>query len=207
LNPNYTIDPSLSVYGLVRRTREERLMLTSRRTMSFISYEIENAIIQTDMRARVFAGFQRMSRFLPQVQRYRMLAQHAEAIYVFGVMDVQPPPMANVRYIPLRPTDQLAKEWFLVAEARDYYSLLATEELTSPDDPDYKRRFQGIWSYDEELSTIIQEWLTSMVGARPLPSIDEQRNYRRQVQYMNATIGHLVMRLAQVEEMLRSGGS
>jgi len=202
LSANYSIDPSLSVYGLVQRTREQRLILTSRRTMSFISYEIESAIIQSNLRARVFAGFQRMSHFLPQVQRYQQLAYHAESIYVFGVMDVQPPPIAKVRYIPLKPTDQLAKEWFLVAEAQDYFSLLATEELTSPDDPDYKRRFQGVWSYDEELLSIIQDWLTSMVGARPLPELAANRNYQRQVQYMNIAVAHLAQRLTKLDEKL-----
>jgi DICT domain-containing protein len=145
-----------------------------------------------------------MSRFLPQVERYRQLAQHAEVIYVFGVMDVQPPPIANVRYIPLKATDQLAKEWFLVAEAHDYFSLLATEELTSPDDPDPERRFQGVWSYDEDLLTIIQEWLTSMVGARPLPELTTGRNYRRQVQYMSKAVAHLAMRLAKLDARLNN---
>jgi DICT domain-containing protein len=195
MSPNVTIDPSLSVYNLVQRTKQQRTLLNHRRTMSIISYEIENVVIVDHVKSRIFAGFQFMSRFLRQAKRYEKLAQSAESVYVFGVMDTQPPPIPNIRYIPLKATDQLAKEWFLVSDSPDYFSALATEELSSIQDPDEKRVFQGVWAFDEDIVTILQEWLTSLVDARPLTI--ERRNYRKQVSLMSDTMGRLTARLAK----------
>ncbi|MCC7447755.1 MAG: hypothetical protein IT324_10075 [Anaerolineae bacterium] len=195
--PNITLDPNLSVYGLVHRTKAQRTFLNHRRAMLIVSYEIENAIILDKARARVFAGFQRMSRFLPQVKRYQKLAQHAESVYVFGIMDVQPPPIAGVRYIPLKENFQLAKEWFLIADAPDYFSALATEEISTEGIPDDQRVFEGVWSFDEDMITILQEWLTSLVDARPLGDLSANRNYRRQISLMTDAMGRMTARLAR----------
>ncbi|MEP7289900.1 MAG: DICT sensory domain-containing protein [Chloroflexota bacterium] len=192
-----SIDPNLSVYHLVQRTKEQLTLLNHRRTMSLISYEIENAILLHNVRARLFAGFQRMSRFIPQIPRYTIMAQNAESIYVFGVMDVQPPPIANIRYIPLTEAHQLSKEWFVVADARDYFSALATEELSHIEDADDKRMFQGVWSFDEDIVTILQEWLSSLVNAHDLGNLSENRNYRSQMKIMSSTMGRMAGRLAK----------
>ena len=158
------IDPTFSVYHLVERGHEQA-MLRHRKTMSLVSYQIENASIEDMVRTRVFSGFQRLSKFLPQMERYRKLAEVAESVYVFGVDDVMPPPIPNLTYVPLRPQDQLSKEWFLVSYGKDYYSALATEELTHIDDPDDERMFRGLWSFDERLVSILHDWLSRVVDA------------------------------------------
>jgi DICT domain-containing protein len=189
-----TIDPSLSVYALVDHTTQERALLTHRRTMSVISHEIENVVLQDKVRARVFSSFQRMSRFLPQLERYRQLARTAEHVYVFGFPDLKPPPITNLTYVPLPPDAQLAREWFLVAEAPDYFSALATEELTSINDPDDKRLFRGVWSFDEAMVTTLQEWLSHLVGAPPLDA-GANRNYRRHAQLLAHTMARMTMQV------------
>ncbi len=93
--PDVTIDPGFSIYGLLQSARTQRALLHHRSVMLILSHEIENAVIKGEARGRIFAGFQRMSRFLPQEERYRQLAEIAESIYVFGVMDVEPPPIAR----------------------------------------------------------------------------------------------------------------
>jgi len=198
--PEIALDPSLSIYRLVRRTRDDRTLLNHRRTMEIVSYDIENAIIRHRIPARVFSAFQEMSRFLPQINRYRTLAQFTESIYVFGVMDVEPPPIPKVHYIAVRPTDQLAKEWFLVADSQEYFSALATEEITPNGLRGTDRLFEGIWSFDSDLVNILQEWLSSMVGARPLNLTRQNRNYRQQVSVLTETLGHMAARLSQSME-------
>jgi hypothetical protein len=158
------IDPTFSVYHLVERSHEQA-MLRHRKTMSLVSYEIENASIVDRASTRVFSGFQRLSKFLPQVERYRKLAEVAESVYVFGIDDIMPPAIPNVTYVPLRREDQLSKEWFLVSYGRDYFSALATEELTSIDDPDDERMFRGLWTFEERLVSILHDWLSRAVDA------------------------------------------
>jgi hypothetical protein len=81
------------------------------------------------------------------------------------------------------PGDQLAKEWFLIAEAQDYFSGIATEEIMVGETGE-QSAFRGVWTFDEEMITILQEWLSSLVDAHPLGDLTRHRDYRRTVGLM-----------------------
>lgn len=187
------IDPEFSVYQLLERIRRTSTMINHRRTMLEMSIEIENTMLMEKSKARVFSGFQRFSRFVPQIERYTALAKQAEHIYIFGEADITPPTIANLTYVPLKAGDQLLKEWFVLVYGPEFFSLLATRELTHIDDPDSHRVFEGIWSFDFDLTDIIQEWLTSTVDAPPLSFSD--LHAQRKVQILKATIGRLAANL------------
>ena len=188
------IDPNFSVYRLLERVKQrETAVMRHRRTMSVVSYEIENATLLDGAHTRIFSSFQRMSKFIPQIERYRMLAQRAESVYVFGIPDVRPPEIENVTYIDLKPTDALAKEWFLVSYGRDYASTLATQELTNIDDPDDEREFEGIWTFDTSLTSILETWLTRTVNARPMFIEEDDLN-------MVAQQSHITQILKRLED-------
>lgn len=191
------IDPAASVYNLVRRTKEHSTVVNSLTTMQVVTSEIENVILLDGVRARVFAGFERMSSFLPQLERYRQLAQNAESVYIFATMDVEPPRVANVRFIPVKDNTPFTQEWFLVADSPDYFTALCAEEQTSPDVPRRNRMFEGVWSFDEEIVTILQEWLTHLVHAAPLTESKKRRNYNRQVSLMSRTMTRLVEQMVK----------
>lgn len=191
------VEPHLSVYSLTKRITEKRQFIHHRRTMSLISREIENASILDHAHNRIFAGFQVFSKFLPQQKRYERLAAQAESVYVFGVPDVIPPPIAKVTYIQLEPHAQLAKEWFLVSYGASYMSTLATEEQSSIEMPDPERIFHGAWTFDEEMVDILNDWLTSAVGALPFHIEAEQRNYAKQVEIMSRTMGRMTQYLTE----------
>lgn len=185
------IDPVLSVFGLAQRSQLHRTMISHRLTMNVISYEIENTTIMDGARTRVFAGFQRMSRFIPQVPRYRKLAATAESVYVFGIPDITPPSIDGVTYIPLLPSDQLAREWFLISFGPGYASTLATEEVSDPNSDDRDRMFRGIWTFDPTLTLILSEWMTRVVNAAPF-AVDESAfdidSHTRYISQINARI-------------------
>jgi DICT domain-containing protein len=194
---NVDIDDNFSVYALVERVMQDNITLESRRAMSAISHEIEDSSIIDGANNRIFSSFQRMSKFLPQVGRYEKLAQNAEEIYVFGVMDISDlPNIPRVQYVPLKPHQQLAKEWFLVSYGTDFYSALVTEELTHIDDPDDQREFQGLWTFDLNMVSTLHEWLAGVVGISPNISQmrDEEHDYENQVRLMGRTIQRLMHR-------------
>mgnify|MGYP002713107352 CR=1 FL=1 len=176
------IAPGFSVYALVARMQkyQDSTIINTRRTMNTISYEIENATLIDGTKTRIFAAFQRMSRFLPQVERYKKLAARSESIYVFGIPDATMPQIPNITYIHLEPQMQLAKEWFLVSYGQDYASALATEELTHIDNPDDERRFKGIWTFEISMVAILEEWLTRTVDAQPLLINEAEHNQQEQ---------------------------
>lgn len=177
----FTVDPAFSVYHLIERIEYKSILFNHRRTMSLISYEIENATLIDGAQTRIFAGFQYLSKFAPQIKRYEEIAATAASVYVFGVPDTNPPPLPKINYIPLSPHDQLAREWFVISYGKAYASALATEEVSQITDPDNLRRFKGIWTFDLTIIDIMHNWLASLVDAHPLPenaaSPDEQRAY------------------------------
>lgn len=194
------IDPTLSVYNLVTRTKVQNTLVNHRRTMSAISYEIENATLIDGAKTRIFSGFQRLSKFLPQVKRYEEIARRAESVHIFGIADAAPPPLQNVVYVGLPPNAQLAKEWFIISYGRDYMSVLATEEQTHIDDPDHLRVFKGVWSFDHEMASILSDWLSSALGMRTLEIEESQRNYPRMMELMGKSMSRMISRVAYERE-------
>lgn len=191
----FNIDPQFSVYRLVKRSMKDAALMHHRRTMTVISHEIENATLVDGTKTVVFAAFQRMSRFLPQVKRYERMAKTATTIFVFGIPDVKVPAIPNIVYVPLKPTDQLAKEWFLVSYGEDYFSALATEELTHIDDPDDTRLFKGYWTFDPFIVEILQEWLCNIVGLRFEQRPNQHNNHQRQSELVTNAIGRITVRI------------
>jgi DICT domain-containing protein len=191
----FNISPEFSVYRLVQRARENVSVLNHRRTMSIISYEIENASLIDHARTTIFAGFQRYSRFLPQLDRYTRLAQEAKQIYVFGEPDAAVPEIDHLMFVPLKPGDQLMKEWFLVSYSEQYFSALATEEVTHIDDADSVRQFKGIWTFDLDLVSILYTWLAQTVGQRTELNDPHQHSFQQQAAFIARTLIRLTGRL------------
>jgi DICT domain-containing protein len=193
------IDSLFSVYALVKRVHPGNTLLRHRTTMSRVSYEIENATLVDGAHTRIFAGFQHMSKFVPQIARYTRIAAQSESVYVFGVPDVDVPPISNVTYVPLSEKDALAREWFLVSYGLDYASALATQELSAPNTPDSDRVFNGVWTFDLSLVSILQDWLTSTVDSLPLNWRGEDMRHGRQVELMEKSMSRLLQKALDVK--------
>ena len=72
----------------------------------------------------------------------------------------------------------------------DYSSALATEEISQFTDADAQRQFKGIWTFEVDIVTIMYDWLTSLVDARPLTGAP-QLNRDRQTQLVSRSIARL----------------
>jgi hypothetical protein len=199
------IDPAFSVFNLIERIQQSSILLNHRRTMSVISHEIENTTIEDGAKSRVFAGFQYLSRFLPQQKRYERLASRAESVYVFGVPDVEPPAIPNVKYIHITPNHRLSREWFLIAYGAEYATALATEEITKITDPDEKRMFKGIWTFDVSLVVILHDWLASLVDAKPQKDFDQMRFYSRQIHFMTQNMSRWTSAIGKLRSDVIAG--
>lgn len=159
-------DHNFSVWSLVQRVKDKSMTLSHRKTMNIISNAIEDVTLVDKARTRVYSSFQRMSRFLPQAIRYEKMARVAETIYVFAIPDIVPPEIEGINYVYLEPTDALAREWFIVSCGPTYASALVTQEVTSIDDPDHMRVFNGTWTFDTNMITVLDQWLHNAVGGR-----------------------------------------
>lgn len=138
----------------------------------------------------VYAGFQRFSHFPVQVRRYSRLASSCRRVYIFGVPDIAPPLISGIEWIELAPTDPLAREWFVVVNAPEFWSALIAQQLNSRDELTGGRRFNTLWSYDEQVverSTLLISQLLNDVY-RPVPA----RNYAAQGNAIAGISGQLV---------------
>lgn len=198
------IDPNFSVYRLAGRVAHSAT-LNHRRTMNAISREIENTTLIDGSPTRMYAAFQLFSRFVPQMSRYRDLAKRAESIYVFGIPDVILPDIENITYIPLKPTDQLAKEWFLVSYGKDYASALATEEQTHISYADADRLFKGIWTFDPTLVNILADWLARSINIEPQNLIADEIDAERHTQLIHRISGRIMNRLTSPSAITMNG--
>lgn len=212
------ITPNFSVYALTRKSLRDVSIVNGRRTMTIISNQIENSTLIDGAETVIFAAFQRYSRFKPQMKRYRQLATQSKHIYVFGVADEELPHIENITYIPLKETDQLAKEWFLISYGPDYFSALATQELTHIDDPDHKRKFKGFWSFDIAVVSTLYDMLGQAVNMKQFGNPRNQANHTRQAQLLSNIIGRLTIRVmdetsqakhdeshAEIQRIIKSG--
>lgn len=199
-----TIDDShFSIWDLVRRVETRSALVNHRRTMNIISHEIEDVTISGHESGHIFAGFQYLSRFLPQEKRYRKMAEYADAIYVFGVPDVDVPDIPNLHYVHLSPGDTLTREWFIVSYGPNYASALATHEpKTSIYDPDELRMFKGLWTFDKDVVAVLYQWLVNVLDLRDVVLSDNpDYDHQRQVMAVNREIKRLEWMLQRTGDL------
>ena len=110
-----------TVTHVSRRDFDERATFRFRAqvpTLEYLSLLIENAVLlRTHRGGRLYAGFERLSRMEPVVDRYMRISDISERVYVFGEPDWRPPRHPNMRVIEINGVARLAREWFVVADS------------------------------------------------------------------------------------------
>ena len=109
------------VSHISRRDFDERATFRVRAqvpSMEYVSLLIENGLLLRAHRGgRVYAGFERLSRMEPVVDRYMRIADLSERVYIFGEDDWTPPRHPNMKIVKLAPERQLTREWFVIADS------------------------------------------------------------------------------------------
>lgn len=183
----------ISLYKLITSEFRDFLFVNTVPMMRTISHQIENVITVHRLPVDFYAGFQTFSAFLPQQARYEQLARAARRIYVLGLPDVPAPVIPGIEFVPLHPDDALAQEWFLVVNAPYFYSALLTRQLEGTDEASGGRRFEGIWTHDERTVSQAYLMMAQLMGHDYQPI--QQRDYRRQNEYVVGISTNLVTRL------------
>lgn len=116
-----TVEDLGTVTHVSRRDFDERATFRFRAqvpALEYLSLLIENAVLlRTHRGGRLYAGFERLSRMEPVVDRYMRISDVSERVYVFGEPDWKPPRHPNMRVIGLEGAPRLAREWFVVADS------------------------------------------------------------------------------------------
>jgi signal transduction histidine kinase len=192
-----------ALFPTVQLARADNLFLHQRASMVTMSYQIEDQLLQARQPGVIFSGFQHLSRFIPQAGRYQQIAARGHQVYVFGIADQKPESFPGIHFVELTERHALAREWFVIANAPEYFSALVAEELTelSPTKPSnrlHSPTFQGIWSFDEGLVSDLTRLTRESLGLQPasLPVITT-RDYEKQLSAIAVLANRLVSRLEQ----------
>ncbi len=145
-----------TVAQISRRDFDERVTFTFRArvpTLEYVSLLIENAVLlRTHRGGRLYAGFERLSRMEPVVDRYMRIADISERVYVFGEPDWKPPRHPNMRVIHVGGATRLAREWFVVADSPALRVALVGFDEEGFARPDLEERtFRALKTHDAAL--------------------------------------------------------
>lgn len=116
--------------------RESFIFSAQAPSLEYLSLLIENALLLRANRAgRVYAGFQKISRMEPVIDRYLRIADLSERLYVFGAPDWDPPRHPHLRLVALREDDRLARECFIIADSSTLSAALVALKEDESDGP------------------------------------------------------------------------
>jgi DICT domain-containing protein len=157
---------------LSRRDFDERQTFRFRAPapcLEYFSLLIENAVLLRTHRAgRLYAGFERLSRMEPVVDRYMRIADLSERVYVFGEPDWRPPRHPNLRAIRLDAASRLAREWFVVAASPSLgVALVGLDEQGFAAPVPEERTFNAIKTHDPALVRRLAAAAESLVDDAP----------------------------------------
>lgn len=129
-------------------------------SLTALSHAMEDRVLAGSDKPLVIASFQRERFYRQEAHRYRRIANTSDQVYVLASPETDFKHGSDVyETVAFKPTDVLAKEWHLVVIGQHYAScLICREKLTSTVNDktnaamDASRRFEGIWTFDRQVS-------------------------------------------------------
>ncbi len=136
--------------------------------LEYMCLIMENMVITKKPRARIYAGFQKLSRCVePVLERFCAMADHAEKVYIFGENDKEMPHHPNIEYVSLPADHPLIREWFLVIQAPVMKMMMTAYDLDGfgTHDIEENRNFIGIKSNQPKVVDQAAQLLQSAIDS------------------------------------------
>ena len=140
-------------------------------SLTALSHAMEDRVLVDSDAPLVIASFQRERFYRQEAHRYRRIANKTDQVYVLAAPEAEFTNSSDVyETIAFDPKDSLAQEWHLVVIGRQYACCLICGEkpATAPNKKatsamDASRRFEGIWTFDPEVSVKAAEILLERI--------------------------------------------
>lgn len=144
--------------------------------MEAISHVIEDQALNLGGSFKFYSGFQKFSRVVPQIERYKKLCKTGNPINIFGIPDTQPlvdePNLTAITLdkAPSLDDPTLAHNWFVILNNPRFVSMaLVANELprvnTSVRNTNklIYRNFEGFWTYNQavidQVVSILEDYM------------------------------------------------
>ncbi|MCT7968267.1 ATP-binding protein [Laspinema sp. D1] len=148
-----------------------RTQIYFKSSLTALSHAMEDQVLAGVEPALVIACFQRERFYRQEAHRYRRISNKTDQVYVLAAPETEFQNSSQIQEaIAFEPDDGLAKEWHLVVLAPNYSTCLVCREkevvpVKASDLPsmDQSRRFEGIWTFDRQVSSIVARLLLERV--------------------------------------------
>jgi DICT domain-containing protein/signal transduction histidine kinase len=147
---------------LLQRIPRLRSQLYFKSSLTALSHAMEDQVLAGLNRPLVIASFQRERFYRQESHRYLRIAELTPQVYVLAAPETSfTNASEGYETIAFEPEDQLSQEWHLVVIGRQYATCLICRERkvavveaesAEPMPMDQTRRFEGIWTFDRQVS-------------------------------------------------------
>jgi DICT domain-containing protein/signal transduction histidine kinase len=147
---------------LLQALPQLRAQIYFKSSMTALSHAMEDLVLAGSDEPLVIASFQRERFYRQEAHRYRRIASHSSQVYVLAAPETEFKNASEYHEtVAFAPEDGLSKEWHLVVLGQQYSTCLICQEKIVPIENqdergplvmDQSRRFEGIWTFDREVS-------------------------------------------------------
>ncbi len=163
--------PKSVVTRLLKFFPDWRPQMYFKTSLTALSHAMEDRVLADSDTPLVIASFQRERFYRQEAHRYRRIASKTDQVYVLAAPETDFTNSSDIyETIAFEPTDSLAQEWHLVVIGKQYTCCLVCAEkpATAPDKKatsamDANRRFEGVWTFDPEVSVKAAEILLERI--------------------------------------------
>ncbi|MEG4533489.1 DICT sensory domain-containing protein [Microcoleus sp. D2_18a_D3] len=149
---------------LLQALPQLRAQIYFKSSMTALSHAMEDLVLAgSDDEPLVIASFQRERFYRQEAHRYRRIASRSSQVYVLAAPETEFKNSSECHEtVAFAPEDGLSKEWHLVVLGEHYSTCLICQEKIVPIENqdergplvmDQARRFEGIWTFDREVSS------------------------------------------------------
>jgi DICT domain-containing protein/signal transduction histidine kinase len=162
---------------LLHRSPQLRSQLYFKSSLTALSHAMEDQVLAGGAEPPlVIASFQRERFYRQEAHRYERIAALTSQVYVMAAPETSfTSASREYETIAFDGADQLSHEWHLVVIGQNYSACLVCQERQSAPEPgqesgnlpatDQTRRFEGIWTFDRQVSCQAAEILLDRILA------------------------------------------
>ncbi len=169
--------PTSVVSDLLQAVPQLRPQIYFKASLTALSHAMEDQVLaSTSEHPLLIASFQRERFYRQEAHRYKRLAQRTNQVYVLAAPETDFTNASDCyETVAFDPAEPLGQEWHLVVIGEHYTSCLVCRERLgmsalklSPElpvslDMDPTRQFEGIWTSDPHISSIVAQFLLKRI--------------------------------------------
>ncbi|MFM2315138.1 MAG: hypothetical protein RLZZ04_4414 [Cyanobacteriota bacterium] len=202
---------------LVTEYQNLRPQIYFKSSMVALARSLQDLVLQDRQQYLVIANFQEEKYFRQQQQTFQRLASKSEQVYILGVPEVESGFVESglgYETIPLKPTDALAGERYLVIIGQQYSACLAVQEkfslktlMNKTSVVPQEELYEGVWTFERDITFAAADWLLGRINnyrpelqgkiqqARKMFRLYQNRDNRSRLTTQSLDLGDFTQRL------------